>query len=226
MKALLTIPVLLFALMGAAHAQDYQAPTRIAMTIEQRQQLIEQAQHSDDPEKQRSAWLAELANITATNSKDEQRIETLIQQLSQALTQAPNDAELMAALGSLYSYQSSLHTDNLAKLNILMRKGTRYMDRAIKLSPNHLGARLQRGLACANMPAFVKRAHFAIQDLTLVRDQVGQQYGPDFQAFVEFYLAQALLRDGQPNAARDMWHNASQHPTSWGKKSEQVLAEL
>lgn len=209
-----------------SHADEYLAPTQIALSIADRQQQISQAQHSGDALIQRTAWLAELATITSQQSDDNSRIERLQKKLQQALTDAPDDAELMAALGSLYSYQSSLFTDNLAKLNVLMRKGTRYMDRAVKQAPTHLGARLQRGLACANMPAFVKRAHFAVQDLTLVKEQIGETYGSDFSAFIDYYLAQALLRDGQPNAARDLWQQASQIDSQWGVKAQQALAAL
>ncbi|ASP37684.1 hypothetical protein CHH28_02915 [Bacterioplanes sanyensis] len=201
-------------------------PTAIAMTVDERRQQIAAATDNTDTQQQRIAWLAELANITAESSRDEQRIQQLQHTLTQALKASPEDAELMAALGSLLSYQSSLHTDNLAKLNVLMRKGTRYMDRAIKQAPHHLGARLQRGIACANMPAFVKRAHFAVQDLTMVREQVGQRYGADFLAFVEYYLGQALLRNGEPDAARQVWQGIDQHAEQWSTKAQQALAAL
>ena len=212
---------------STAVEEGFIEPTAIATAKEQRQQQVKTGWTSEVAIERRVAALAELALITTDTIEDLERIDRLLTRFQELLSGNKNDPELTAAMGSLYSYKASLFTDNLAKLSILSRKGTRFMDKAVKDGPKHLGARLQRGVACANMPPFVKRAHFAVEDLTIVRDQINEDYGVEFKNFVEYFLALATLRNGQESAARKLWKTASLRGDNlWATKSKEALAKL
>ncbi|MFS1525524.1 hypothetical protein ACL7TT_15665 [Microbulbifer sp. 2304DJ12-6] len=100
------------------------------------------------------------------------------------------------------------------------------MDRAVKQWPFNLGARLQRGISCANMPAFLRRAHYAVEDLEMVRQKIGEKFGKEFLALVEFNLAQAYSRNKQKEEARLLWQKLAISETGWAQKSRLSLEAL
>jgi hypothetical protein len=154
--------------------------------------LAERQKRTDS--QQRQYLLVQLALLA--NDKDT-RLEQLValeKSLKAYLKQHKQDAEIMAANGSVISLQSLHYKDNLGKMNFLSRKGMRLMDRAVKKYPNNLGARLLRGLSYANMPAFLNRAGFAKTDLELVKAQLPKEQDQSFVAFVDQYLAMAVAK--------------------------------
>ncbi|MFA0810187.1 hypothetical protein [Microbulbifer epialgicus] len=207
-------------------AEEYIPPTEIPPENSERASLIAELNENSTPEQKKVAYLAELALLTSSADTQVAQVELLEGKITQLLKSQDNDSELSAALGSAISFRSSFYTDQLAKLSLFSRRGNRIMDRAVKQAPFDLGARLQRGISCANMPAFLRRARYAVEDLELVQQQIGGKYGEEFNAFVEFYLAQAYSRNKQAEKARSLWTKLAGSETNWAQKSRQALEKL
>ncbi|WP_444912803.1 hypothetical protein [Microbulbifer sp. PAAF003] len=224
-RAALAISVV-FLISAPALAEDFVFPTPIPFTNSEREALFAAVSGETTSEQKKQAYLAQLARLTSMEDvelQDVEKLEALMQSLVESL---PDDPELNAALGSTTSFKSSFYLDRLAKLSLFSRRGNRMMDRAVKQSPFNLGARLQRGISCANMPAFLKRARYAVEDLELVREQVGNRFGKEFLGFVEFYLAQAYERNKQPDDARDLWGKVAESDTDWSAKAKLALRSI
>ncbi|GAB2884823.1 hypothetical protein ACCI51_09605 [Microbulbifer echini] len=206
--------------------QEYVAPTEIPSANSERVQLIAELDGNSTPQERKVAYLAQLALLTSSSDTQVEDIEILEKKLTELRQSLDSDPELSAALGSAISFRSSFYTDQLAKLSLFSRRGNRMMDRAVKQAPFNLGARLQRGISCANMPAFLRRARYAVEDLELVQQQIGSKFGEEFQAFVEFYLAQAYSRNKQSEQAKNLWTKVTHSETDWAQKSLQSLERL
>lgn len=196
-KSLLILAVMFCYLQVQAETKDiYQQPTFIGADIKAQKALL--ATLSAKPElndqEQRQLLLVQLAVLANSEDKTLKQLEQLEAQIKNYLKTHKNDAELLTASGSVISLQSLFYQDNLGKMNFLSRKGMRVMDRAVKKHPNHLGARLLRGLSYANMPAFLNRAGFAKTDLELVRQHIPQDPNNRFIGFVDHYLAMAVSK--------------------------------
>ncbi|BBM03084.1 hypothetical protein [Microbulbifer sp. GL-2] len=207
-------------------AEEYIPPTEIPSSNTERARLVAEINEGSTPEEQKVAYLAELALLTSSTDTQVEEIELLEVKITELKELLDSDPELNAALGSTISFRSSFYTDQLAKLSLFSRKGNRIMDRAVKQAPFNLGARLQRGISCANMPAFLRRARYAVEDLELVQQKIGKKYGEEFQAFVEFYLAQAYSRNKQKEKARNLWTKLTGSETNWAQRSRQALEKL
>jgi hypothetical protein len=157
---------------------QYQMPTYIGGGRVEQEALYQTLKNNTALSRlEQKQWLLLRLSLFATDKEQTlTKLETITDALALASEQSANDGaqdyELMAALGSALSYQSVFYQNDLGSMNLLSRKGMRYMDRAIKKAPNHLGIRLLRGISYANMPAFLNRASFAVTDLTVLKEGV------------------------------------------------------
>ncbi|WP_444898445.1 hypothetical protein ACJJIX_16070 [Microbulbifer sp. VAAC004] len=222
----LTVFFFLFVSLPKVIAEEYIPPSEIPSSNLERVRLVEDLNEESTPEQKKIAYLAELALLTSSGDTRVEQVESLEQKMTKLKSTLNNDPELSAALGSAISFRSSFYLDQLAKLSLFSRRGNRMMDRAVKQAPFNLGARLQRGISCANMPAFLKRARYAVEDLELVQQKIGGKYGDEFQAFVDYYLAQAYERNDQADKARELWTRLTASETEWAKKSRLALEKL
>ncbi len=83
--------------------------------------------------------------------------------LKQALSITPADAELLAWLGSITTMKA-MFVDNPGKKTFFVKLGTRMMDKAIKKAPQNTIVRLTRAYNSLELPAFLMRTKFAVQD--------------------------------------------------------------
>ncbi|MCO1334758.1 hypothetical protein MO867_10445 [Microbulbifer sp. OS29] len=216
--------VLLFA--TSVLADDYISPTEIPFNDVERETLFVALNANSSVEQKKQAYLAQLARLTSSKTTKVEEVEHLESSIAELQLLLPDDPELNAALGSSISFKSSFYINQLAKLSLFSRRGNRIMDRAVKQSPLNLGARLQRGISCANMPAFLRRARYAVEDLELVREKIGRKYGAEFLGFVEFYLAQAYQRNEQTDKAQLLFRQLVASETDWSDKAKQALETL
>lgn len=174
----------------------YHLPTFIGADTKQQQALFKKLSIKTPLTlaEERQLLLVQLALLANSDETTLSRLQKLEQSLTEYLKQHKSDAELMTAKGSVIALQSLQYKNNLGKMNFLSRKGMRLMDRAIKKHPDHLGARLLRGLSYANMPAFLNRASFAKEDLSLVKKHIPSMQNPDFTEFVDYYLSMAVTK--------------------------------
>jgi len=225
---------------------DYQLPSAIGADQAEQEALLKllnekegsKAGLTQDEVKQQ--LLLKLTLFSSDKNQTLAKLEAITQGLTRAsefsAEQGKQDYELMAAMGSALSYQSIFYQADLGQMNLLSRKGMRYMDRAVKKAPNHLGVRLLRGLSYANMPAFLNRASFAVEDLSLLKNVLlyGKEYrqGQDakllsksivesakksplkkqdklFIEFIDYYLALSFYKNAQLESAKSLWQALS-----------------
>ena len=203
---------------------DYIAPTLVPATQSERQFFIE---NYSQERKDKQYVLAKLALVVEDSSATLDDALVVIRMAENLAKETPEDMELLSAIGSITSYMSTFYKNNLGKMNFYSRKGTRMMDRAVKKSPNNLGARLQRGIASASMPKFLNRAHLAVKDLSLVNDVIGEKSGNDFQSMVNFYLAMALSKTSETDKAKKLLDDLTKKDEGvWSLKAQALLEDI
>jgi len=221
---------------------DYQLPSAIGADQAEQEALLKQLNEKEGltQEEVKQQLLLRLTLFSSDKNQTLAKLEAITQGLTRAsefsAEQGEQDYELMAAMGSALSYQSIFYQADLGQMNLLSRKGMRYMDRAVKKAPNHLGVRLLRGLSYANMPAFLNRASFAVEDLSLLKNVLlhGKEYrqGQDakllsksivesakksplkkqdklFIEFINYYLALSFYKNAQVESAKSLWQTLS-----------------
>jgi|GEM_PF-2754473 len=80
------------------------------------------------------------------------------------------DAALMSTLGSLYARKAQINKNTPRIAGELVAKAFRYLDKAVSLYPQDLGARITRGFVSSKVPDFLGKAEVAYEDLTYVRN--------------------------------------------------------
>ncbi|MGB0942629.1 MAG: hypothetical protein ACPGUE_09520 [Marinomonas sp.] len=221
---------------------DYQLPSAIGADQAEQEALLKQLNEKEGltQEEVKQQLLLKLTLFSSDKNQTLAKLEAITQGLTRAsefsAEQGEQDYELMAAMGSALSYQSIFYQADLGQMNLLSRKGMRYMDRAVKKAPNHLGVRLLRGLSYANMPPFLNRASFAVEDLSLLKNVLlhGKEYrqGQDakllsksivesakksplkkqdklFIEFINYYLALSFYKNAQLESAKSLWQTLS-----------------
>lgn len=196
----------------------YSQPTDIGDTVTDQKLRLQALMVIVKPSQEQRRTIA-LTQLALFSSDDQQSLEKLVvitMALEALSNNAPVDYELMAAYGSALSYQSIFLQNDLGKMNLTARKGMRIMDRAIKQAPGNLGARFLRGVSYANMPSFLNRAQFAINDLQLLKQHSRAKKQSNFIVLVNYYLALAFSRNDQTPQAKALWTTlAKQSNTTW-----------
>ena len=86
--------------------------------------------------------------------------EKLLKQATQA---EPKDVEALAWLGSIVTMKALFETDP-GKQTFFVKLGTRSMDSAVTQAPDNLVVRLVRANNSMELPPFLKRTRFAVED--------------------------------------------------------------
>lgn len=94
--------------------------------------------------------------------------------LERAAELAPDDHQTAAWLGSLLTMKALVETDPGRQM-FWVKLGTRKLDRAVRAAPDDLVVRLTRAYNSLELPAFLRRTRFAVEDfrhyLALCRDR-------------------------------------------------------
>ncbi|WDE02315.1 hypothetical protein [Thalassomonas actiniarum] len=190
---------------------DSQQPTQVPTTNGERRALLESLNINGDSsvDDRRLALFVRYTYFADNPQRQLETLEQLIAEIADMRQTRPDDHELTALYGSAISLQTVFFLDNLGKTNLLSKKGSRYLDRAVKSAPNHLGVRLYRGITYAEMPAFLGKARQAVADFKLIKhastafpgkkstDQANEQANKKFAAMIDYYYAMALIKNQQ-----------------------------
>ena len=114
-----------------------------------------------------------------------------------------SDAELMSALGALYTRKAAFHIDSPQQAGTYSAQGFHYLDRAVSQYPDNITARLDRGMTAARVPDFMNKREVARDDLRFATNSPRfAELSPELQARVRETLAeverQLAQPDGQP----------------------------
>jgi hypothetical protein len=113
------------------------------------------------------------------------------------------EAELMSALGALYSRKAAFHIDSPQQAGTYSAQGFHYLDRAVSKYPDNITARLNRGMTAARVPEFMNKREVARDDLRFATNSLRfAELAPELQARVRETLAeverQLAQQGGQP----------------------------
>lgn len=114
-----------------------------------------------------------------------------------------SEAELMSALGALYSRKAAFHIDSPQQAGTYSAQGFHYLDRAVNKYPDNIMARLNRGMTAAKVPEFMNKRAVARDDLRFaINSPRFAELSPGLQANARETLAeverQLAQQGGQP----------------------------
>ena len=155
--------------------------------------------------------LAEAHAAIADRALTEDRLDTDATAIKGLMAQADklggdkaklSEAELMSALGALYSRKAAFHIDSPQQAGTYSAEGFHYLDRAVNKYPDNIAARLNRGMTAARVPEFMNKREVARDDLRFATNSPRfAQLAPELQARVRETLAEVerqLAQGGQP----------------------------
>ncbi len=106
-------------------------------------------------------------------------VELAEKYLKDALKLNPSDFETMAWLGSVITMKAMFESDP-GKQTLFVKMGSKKMDKAIKKDPENKVVRLTRANNSMELPPFLKRTRFAVEDfevfLKLCETQVCEEH--------------------------------------------------
>ena len=82
------------------------------------------------------------------------------------------DSLLNAILGSVYFLKS--RDANFFKKMGWVNKGKRFHDEAVKLNPDNIFVRMERGILSLNLPGFLGRFNFAVKDFLFLEKKINK----------------------------------------------------
>lgn len=103
-----------------------------------------------------------LHQLSRTNHTKDQ-VESAERYLKQAQKLQPQDSEISAWLGSVITMKAIFETDP-GKQTFFVKLGTRMLDKAVRQAPNNTVVRLTRAYNSLELPAFLLRTRFAVED--------------------------------------------------------------
>jgi len=109
-----------------------------------------------------------------------------------------------------------------------VKKGLKYIDKAIEKNPDNLFIRMVRANNNLELPSFFKRLKYAIEDFEWIRKNFEKgkiKLKPQTMAEVYYKLGDAYKRTGKVEKAVKMWQKAKKiSPESeYGKKANEIL---
>ncbi|WDE09102.1 hypothetical protein SG34_030500 [Thalassomonas viridans] len=211
-------------------------PTLVPTTNEERRVLLDSLNiTADSPEdKKRLALFVRYTYFADNPQRQLATLEQLIAEIATMRESRPDDHELTALYGSAISLQTVFFLDNLGKTNLLSKKGSRYLDRAVKNAPNNLGVRLYRGITYAEMPAFLGKARQAVKDFQMIKHvsdgfsagNSSRQESEKFAAMVNYYYAMALIKNQQQDQGiRLLTSLVGKEIVPWSKRAAALKQE-
>ncbi|MDB5800170.1 MAG: hypothetical protein JWL63_1109 [Rhodocyclales bacterium] len=114
-----------------------------------------------------------LQQIARSDAKRED-VEQAERNLKRAKELAPADQEIAAWLGSVTTMKALFETDP-GRQTLWVKVGTKLMDAAVQGAPNNLVVRLVRANNSVELPPFLRRARFGVEDFAYYLDACARQ---------------------------------------------------
>lgn len=115
-----------------------------------------------------------LLHQIARNDPKREEVELAERHLKRARELAPADQEIAAWLGSATTMKALFETDS-GRQTLWVKVGTKLMDAAVKAVPDNLVVRLVRANNSIELPAFLRRARFGVEDFGYYIDACAKQ---------------------------------------------------
>ena len=208
--------------------RNYIQPTQVPTTNAARQAKLKSLNiTADSPIQQRRlALFVRYTQLTSNEKPELEVLDQLLVEITELTAKRKDDHELGALLGSATSLKTTFFLDNLGKVTLLSKKGSRYLDRAVKKAPNHLGVRLYRGITYAQMPAFLGKGRQAVGDFKLLKAGLDAKSSLDFIAMVDYYFAMALIKNQQQDSGlAQLAQLAQKNIAPWSSKASKLIQQ-
>jgi len=115
-----------------------------------------------------------LLHQIARNDPKREDVDLAERHLKRARELAPNDHEIAAWLGSVTTMKALFETDP-GRQTLWVKVGAKLMDAAIKTVPDNLVVRLVRANNSIELPPFLRRARFGVEDFGYYIDACAKQ---------------------------------------------------
>ena len=115
-----------------------------------------------------------LLHQIARNDPQREDVERAERHLKRARELSPDDHEIAAWLGSVTTMKALFETDP-GRQTLWVKVGAKLMDAAVKAVPDNLVVRLVRANNSIELPAFLRRARFGVEDFDYYIDACGKQ---------------------------------------------------
>jgi tetratricopeptide (TPR) repeat protein len=185
------LPLLLLILAGtqpvrAANISDLRGAEAKA-ALDQFETTLKQ--NPKDYEALKSAGI--ILHQLSRGAPDKDQVETAERYLKEAQKLKSDDPETAAWLGSTITMKARFETDP-GKQTFFVKSGTRMLDKAIQQVPENTVVRLTRAYNSLELPAFLKRTKFAVEDFKFYLELCKTRECPaDYVADARLKLAEA-----------------------------------
>ena len=133
------------------------------------------------------------------------------------------DALIMAYYGSALTLMGRDLKNPIKKISYV-KKGLKYIDRAIKKKPDSIFLRMIRGSNNYNLPSFFKRIDYVIEDFEWIIKNGEDKIKKETLTEVYYKLGNAYKKIGKIEKAIEMWKKARDMQTGeYSKKAREIL---
>ncbi len=132
----------------------------------------ELARSPDNVEMLKTAGI--LLQQAARSDAKRDDVELAERRLKRARELSPDDQEIAAWLGSVTTMKALFETDP-GRQTLWVKVGAKLMDAAVKAVPDNLVVRLVRANNSIELPPFLRRARFGVEDFGYYLDACGKQ---------------------------------------------------
>jgi|GEM_PF-2600255 len=217
--------VSILAVISKVEAQEipYGVADKEKLNIILRDAKVHLASHENDLN-----WLkaAGIASHQLANTKVDGASEEAVNYLKKATELEPENAEILAYLGSAYAMagrDSGFVVNKVSNVN----KGLAALDKAVKKAPRNLNVRFIRGSVSYNLPAMFSRKATAESDYLFYVNEVkaGVQADPKRLAEAYFKLGQIAGEKNQKTEALGFYKQAQEaSPQSdWAQQAGRAM---
>lgn len=133
------------------------------------------ARTPDDVEALKASGI--LRHQIARGDPERQDVELAERDLKRARELSPDDQEIAAWLGSVTTMKATFETDP-GRQTLWVKVGTKLMDAAVKAAPDNLVVRLVRANNSIELPAFLRRARYGVEDFGYYLDACAKRPCP------------------------------------------------
>ncbi|MFH1984200.1 MAG: tetratricopeptide repeat protein [Pseudomonadota bacterium] len=144
-------------------------------------------------------------------------LDRAIASLEAVMAKTPSDWEAYAFLGSCYTMVARDSSNPFTKMH-MVSKGTGMIDDAVKKDPKNILIRVLRANNSLNLPGFLGRRHFAMEDYLYIEQiaddpeadfgipsDLGENDSKDVMAQVFYKLGRLYAADGKLDKAREYY---------------------
>ena len=159
---------------------------------------------------------------------DKEAVDKAVEFLEKALKLNPKSALAMAYLGSAYTLKGRDAPRPWDKMKFT-KKGIALLDKAVRLDPENIRVRLERGINSLALPEFFGRLNVAKEDFDFLLKKAEKGELPsDLSQFIYYQSGRVYFKLGDYQRAASLWEKAVKinEKSEYGRKAKEELSKL